>query len=228
MTKFWRNAAHHEFRSRATESSNASNPSKGTVIAIAAVATVLVLALIAAGIFFFFRRRSRKSSAKRHDRFNSLDRDGDSLIDSVSKTPLMRQENQSQSEHRTSPTPKYDGDSDMDLTMLAALRRSFSGVSLQSLPPSYTAAINRPNGESDETTTRTGSNARHDRDGNGGGSDGLRPLMLIAAQNEQDIAEQKGQDGQDSLPDRLSLIPSRPGAGRARAGSRFREEDLDI
>lgn len=199
--------------------------SKGTVIAIAVVATVLLLAFIAACIFFCLRRRSRKTGAKRNYDIGASDRNVDNP-DFTSKTPLMRQEDQSQTDYRASPTPTYDEENDADLSAPPPLRHSFSGVSLRSLPPSYSAAIHKANEGENEPT---GDN-RHKRDSSIGGSDGLRPLMLVAAQKgqdlEQDISEQRSRDEQSS-PDRSSLIPPRP-AGRPRAGSRFREEDLDV
>lgn len=98
---------------------------------------------------------------------------------------------------------------------------------MRSLPPSYSAAIHAV----DEGAGESSTHGRHKRDSTIDSSDGLRPLMLVAAQNgedvEQDIAEHRGRNQRPWSPDRSALIPA-PLAGRPRASSRFREEDLDI
>lgn len=233
MTQSLRNTVRHAILSRSSDSDK--QPSKSTVIAIAVVATVLVLALIAVGIFFFLRKRARKAKGtknKHHGKVVSSDRGVDSLNDPISKTPLMRQDDQSQvNDYRGSPVPRYDEENDIDTTAPQTLRRSFSGVSMQSLPPSYSAAMHEPNDESSDPVSRAVSRSRHSPTSSNGGSDGLRPLMLVNAQqghnDDQDITEGRGRAEHLAKTDGSHLIPARP-SGRPRAGSRFREEDLDM
>lgn len=194
------------------------------VIAVAVVCTILVLALIGFGVFYFFRRRSQKTSKVRHNNIDSNDRSIGNANDFASKTPLMQQEDQPHTEYRVYPESKYEEEDGADLSAPPASRRSFSGISMQSLPPSYAAAVPGGRDNMNQPVARTMSHNRHNRDSSVGGSDGLRPLFLVEGQrDEQDISDHRGRDDSD----KSSLMAPRP-AGRPRAGSRFREENLDL
>lgn len=201
------------------------NVSKTAVIAIAAVATVLVVALISGCVFCCLRRRGGQNKSKGYGKSDSTDRSVNNLHDPVSKTPLMRQDNQSQmSEYTGVPAPRYDEE---DIGMSASIpRRSLSGRSMQSVPPSYSAATHAG-------MDRTNSQNSHRPRSSYIGSDGLRPLMLLNSQqsydgDDRDDGEERGRSGYPTNSNRSSLVvPLRP-AGRPRAGSRFREEDLDM
>lgn len=200
------------------------NANKTSVIAMAAVATVLVLAFIAGGVYFFIRRRGRKNRAKRHGKPDSTDRSINSPHDPVSKTPLIRQGNVSQmSEYQGVPAPSYDEEDDIAMSAPEVPNRTMSRGSMQSLPPSYDAATHAG-------VARTVSQNSHRPMSSRSGSDGLRPLMLLTSRQSFDghdgePTEERGRSGHPAKPDRSSLILP---AGRPRAGSRFREEDLDI
>lgn len=200
------------------------NASKTGVIAIAVVATVLVLALIAGCVWLFIRRRGRKNKAKRHSNPDSTDRSINSLHDPEGKTPLIRQENQSQmSGYQGVPARRYDDEDDIGMSAPHIPHGIMSRGSIQSLPPSYATATHTGVG-------RTTSQTSHRPNSSYGGSDGLRPLMLLTSHqsidgNDGRPSEARGRSGYPGNPDRSSLILP---AGRPRAGSRFREEDLDM
>lgn len=215
---------------------HSSNPksgpaSKSTVIVVTVVSTVLVLALITVGVFFFLRKRRRNSGGQHHRNVKPSDRGVDNTNDFTSKTPLMRQEELSQTDYRASPTPRYDEENEVDISTSQTRRRSFSGVSMQSLPPSYSVGIHEANETPGKPATRNVSHNRHNRHSSVGGSDGLRPLMLVTAQkdqdDEEDISEQRGRSQQSSSSNRSSLIAGLS-VGRPRASSRFREEEMDM
>lgn len=198
---------------------------KTTVIAIAAVATILIVALISGCIFFCYRRRGRKNKLKGYGNTESIDRSINSQHDPVSKIPLMRQDNHSQmSEYQRGPSPRYDEEDDIGMAAPDIPHRTLSGRSMQSLPPSYTAATHAG-------MARTMSQNSHRPDSSHNGSDGLRPLMLLSRQSydgsDRGLDEERGRSGYPTKPDRSSLVLPRP-VGRPRAGSRFREEDLDM
>lgn len=208
------------------ESKDATKPE---VVGIAIAATIIVVLLIAGGLFWFFRRRRRQRSGKRNGGdFDSLDGDTSSLH----KTPLMGQHDTS----RTTETPvtQYDG-----RLSPPRMQRSTSTSTSRSLPPAYASiARSGPNLESLDIANEIPSMPRsHRSTSSRNGSDGLRPLMLVEAQNSYgEIPGHRSNDRNNSSPspispdtlggaDTLSLQPSRS-TGRPRATSRFREEDI--
>lgn len=208
--------------------------SKPAVVGIAAAATVIIVVLIGGGLFWFIRRRKRRRNGNKHVRSKStesVDIESTSLDDRTSKAPLIAQEHQaSGAEHRGSPAPRYDDDDDQHSVTLNMPHRTLSAATTRSLPPSYAAAVRTSIGSdiqndyasyaTHQSSHRPGSSAE--------GSGGLRPLMLVDSQQHRAGSRSHSRSGSpDSMKDHLPAIPQKP-AGRARAESRFREEDLDM
>lgn len=199
------------------------NVSKTTVIGIAAAATVLVIALISGCLVCFIRRRERKVRARRHRKVDSVDKNIDSPHDRVSKTPLMPQGGfPPMNEFRGVTAPRYDEGAQHPLDSFPSLHRTMSEGTIRSMPPSYTAATYGPI----EGFIRGHPQIPHRLGSSSGGSDGLRPLMLVNS-HDQDDPRGRSRSTSTTNPDRTPFVLARP-ADRPRAGSRFREEDLDM
>ncbi|KAJ9653477.1 hypothetical protein H2198_007319 [Neophaeococcomyces mojaviensis] len=208
---------------------------KPAVIAIAITATVLVVALIAGGLFWFLRRRHRRRHSG-HGHVDSVDGDAHILRERTSKIPLMRQENTSNiPEDRESPAPRYDDDVSLDPPNL---HRSMSGSTTRSLPPAYASIVHSsPDPRSRDVTSIGPLLVRSDRPvSSTGGSSGLRPLMLVDSQQGHSANDGRSDGNHDPQPASSDSVGSNSGlaaesqmpAGRPRSASRFREEDLDM
>lgn len=203
---------------------------KNTVIIIAIVVAILLVVCICIGIFFFVRRRKKEVKAKTHDKPYMRDRNIDSTLDSVGKIPLIQQDNiSSVTEYRNAPDSKYDEENDVDITS-QSIHRSPSGGSMRSMPPAYSAMTHRASPDTGDIMNRTFSRSSHRHGSSAGGSDGLRPLMLVQGRQDPDSdpedVNERGRERRAVRPD-SSLSITGP-VGRPRASSRFREEDLDL
>lgn len=205
------------------------------MIGIAATATVLIVAIIAGGLYWLIRRRKRRAKGKSHERSRSMqspDIESTSLDDRTSKAPLIQQEHITrEADYRSSPVPRYDDNDDAFSNPPSIPHRTMSTSTTRSLPPSYAAAV-RTSTDSDAQVSRApitrSSYNDHRPVSSSGGSGGLRPLTLVASQQQQPTSRGNSRPTTPEPTDgHLSTTPQHP-SGRPRAASRFREEDLDM
>lgn len=223
---------------RATNFRRQDNASKASVIGIAATATVLIVAVIGGLVFWYLRRRKDRGKRDRHGPAGSMDGELNTLQDGASKTPLMDLENQSRDpEDRGSLVPRYHEDDEIPPAAPTVPYRTMSASTVRSLPPSYAVAVRsspRPRSQNEDETDipthhvqRSSSNASR--------AGGLRPLMLVNAQQSSDGVHETNEESrrprtpppEENSNNALSVTPLRH-VVRPRASSRFREEDLDI